>query len=176
MTGARDDFAIAAPAWRVRRLRGRLSAAQEAGGAARGAGEPRTSPAEIAHRAEVRRWFAGWDRAAAQAELAPSAAKPPTARQLARLARWQSGAGRLRPAEGARRRDILDDVADELLGAKPLAFGAIAAAHRETVRRCRAAGVPAPKASRYRRWLKLTGRIQTPAVGSAKDSPPSAEG
>lgn len=148
------DFRIVAPAWRIRRLRGHLTSVAASGTAARQGSEARIAPAELAHRAEVRRWLAGWDHAVGAA--IPAAARPPSARQLAKLARWQAGAGRLRPADGAQRRAILEAVADEMLAGRPLAFGAIAAACRETARRCRAAGLPAPKASRYRRWLKLS--------------------
>lgn len=151
---AAPDFAMSVPAWRARRLREHLAALGDAGRAAREAGETRLAPAEIEHRAEARRWLAGWDRA--DPPSAAAAPKPLTARQLAKIARWQAGVGRLRPAEGEARRAILEAVADELLSARPLAFGAFAEAHRETVRRCREAGLPAPKASRYRRWLKLS--------------------
>jgi hypothetical protein len=157
MDGADDDFGMAVPAWRARRLRGHLSALLASGAAAQNAGEPRATPADLAHRAEARRWLGGWDRAeAAKVRAGP---KPPTPRQLAKIARWEVGLGRLPPAQGALRRTILGAVADEMLSARPLALGAIAAAHRETVRRCREAGLPGPKESRYRRWLKLTGRV-----------------
>ncbi len=145
------DFEISVPAWRARRLRAHLLAQAEAGRAACAGGEARLVPHELEHRAEARRWLAGWDRA-----RAALAVPPPTARQRAKIDRWQAGAGRLRAERGAVRSSILDTVADDLLGARPLVRGAIAAAHRETVRRCREAGLPAPKASRYRKWLKLT--------------------
>ncbi|WP_051460096.1 hypothetical protein [Methylopila sp. 73B] len=162
-----EAFGIAVPAWRARRLRAHLGALPAAGAAARAAGEPRAAPAETAHRAEARRWLRGWDQADAAA--ASSEPRPPTPKQLAKLTRWEAGVGRLRPSDGARRRDILEAVAEALLSARPLPFGAIAAAHRETVRRCREAGVPAPKASRYRRWLKLTGRAAGPAGAPLQD-------
>nr|WP_210341578.1 hypothetical protein [Methylopila capsulata] len=148
-------------------MRAHLGALPAAGAAARAAGEPRAAPAEAAHRAEARRWLQGWDQADVSA--ASSEPKPATPKQLAKLARWEAGVGRLRPSEGALRRDILETVADALLSARPLPFGAIAAAHRETVRRCREAGVPAPKASRYRRWLKLTGRAAGPTGAPRPD-------
>lgn len=172
MIGAEDGFAISVPAWRARRLRAHLAALVTSGAAAHEAGEPRVLPAEFAHPAEARRWLNGWDRAGATRVLAAPAQL--TAKQVSRLARWESGAGRLRPAQGALRRDILETVADELLSARPLALGAIAAAHRETMRRCRDAGLPAPKASRYRRWLKLTGRVTGPAPFATKGSAPGS--
>lgn len=159
--GAPDDFAIAAPAWRIRRLRAHLAAAGAAGSAARGGGESRDLPPEFEHRAERRRWLLGWDKAVPP--RLPDDPKPPTARQLAKIARWQAGAGRLSPDQGALRVAILEAVAEEMLSARPLAHGAIVAALRETTLRCRAAGLPAPKASRYRKWLKLTGRAPAPA-------------
>lgn len=146
-----STFEVSVPAWRARRLRAHLTAQIEVGRAARRAGETRAAPTELAHRAEMRSWLAGWDAE----RPASSIARPPTARQLAKIERWSAGAGRLRPELGALRQLILDAVADELLSVRPLAHGAIAAAHRETVRRCREAGLPAPKASRYRKWLKL---------------------
>lgn len=161
MSGAGDGFEIAVPSWRARRLRAHLAGLVAAGAVARKAGEPRIAPQDLAHRAEARCWLRGWD--GARDSAFPASPRPPTARQRVRLARWEAGAGRLRPAQGELRRDILESVADELLSARPLAFGAIAAAHRETVRRCRDAGLPAPRASRYRGWLKLTGRVSGPA-------------
>lgn len=152
----RAPFAISVPAWRARRLRAHLRAQFEAGLAAREA-EPaaggRSVPDDLTHRAEIRRWLAGWD---AGRRTDPAEKPAATPRQLAKIERWQAGVGRLRPAQGDLRRSILDAVADELLSVRPPVRGAIAAAHRETVRRCREAGLPAPKASRYRRWLKLT--------------------
>lgn len=167
MNDGGEAFGTSVPAWRARRLRAHLGALPAAGAAARAAGEPRATPAEMAHRAEVRRWLQGWDRA--DAASASSGPKPATPKQLAKLARWEAGVGRLRPSEGALRREILEAVAEALLSARPLPFGSIAAAHRETVRRCREAGVPAPKASRYRRWLKLTGRVADPAASPLSD-------
>jgi hypothetical protein len=157
MDGPGDDFEISVPAWRARRLRGHLAALLASGAAAQKAGEPRAIPAELAHRAEARRWLSGWDRA--NDVSSRGGPKPPTARQLARIERWEAAAGRLSPAQGALRRAILEAVVEEMLSARPLALGAIAAAHRETMRRCREAGLPAPRDSRYRKWLKLTGRV-----------------
>ncbi|WP_020181033.1 hypothetical protein [Methylopila sp. M107] len=153
MSTPSPDFDISVPAWRARRLRAHLAGQVEAGRAARGAGEDRRAPRELAHRAEVRRWLFGWDAARPKPAAAPPA---PTPRQIAKIERWQAGTGRLRGEQGALRRSILEAVADELLSARPLARGAIAAAHRETVRRCREAGLPSPKASRYRRWLAIS--------------------
>lgn len=173
MSAADDGFEIAVPSWRARRLRAHLADLVAAGAAARKAGEPAVAPPDLAHRAEARCWRYGWDRAMESA--VPASPRPPSARQRARLARWESGAGRLRPVQGELRRDILERVADELLSARPLAFGAIAAAHRETVRRCREAGLPAPKVSRYRRWLKVTGRVsESPRSATGADSTPGA--
>lgn len=152
MSDAASDFGSSIPAWRARRLRAHLSALADAGRAAREAGEGRAVPEEAAHRAEVRSWLSGWDGAATTLSSSQPAATP---RQLAKIGRWQAGAGRLRADKGALRSAILEAVADEMLLARPLAHGAIAAAHRETVRRCRESGLPAPKASRYRKWLKL---------------------
>ncbi|MFC7051320.1 hypothetical protein ACFQI3_01290 [Hansschlegelia quercus] len=157
MSGPENNFGASVPAWRARRLRAYLMAQSASGAAAEAAGDPRAVPSELAHRAEMRRWLNGWDRASGAD--APAAPKPPSARQLASITRWEAGTGRLPLAEGALRRDILEAVADAMLSVQPLAFGAIAAAHRETVKRCREAGLPAPRASRYRRWLKLTGRV-----------------
>ncbi|MFC3690832.1 hypothetical protein ACFOWB_01255 [Chenggangzhangella methanolivorans] len=145
------DFEISVPAWRARRLRAHLAALGEAGRVARMAGDDRAAPEDLAHRAEERRWLAGWDRARPD-PVAPG----PTPRQLAKIGRWQAGTSRLKAGEGTLRSAILDAVADEMLAVRPPPHGAIAAAHRETVRRCREAGLPAPKASRYRKWLKLT--------------------
>lgn len=153
MSGPDADFKTHVPAWRARRLRAHFAAQVDAGRMAHASGEPRSVPAELAHRAEIRRWLGGWDRFAAPDR---PVAKAPTPRQLQKIGRWQAGVGRLRPADGALRSAILDAVADEMLAARPLARGAIVAAHRETARRCREAGLPAPKASRYRRWLALS--------------------
>jgi hypothetical protein len=154
LSDGRLNFQLSVPVWRARRLRTHLTSQIEAGGAAREAGNPRRRPDELKHRAEARCWLFGWDRAFSSRNSPPGPS--PSARQLARLKRWQTGAGGLRHADGDLRRTILEAVADELLSARPLALGAIAAAHRETVRRCREAGLPAPRASRYRRWLKLS--------------------
>ena len=153
MNDVASDFGSAVPAWRARRLRAHLSAQVEAGRAARDCGEARAVPAELAHRAEIRRWLAGWDSIAAK-EIAARPA--PTPRQIARIGRWQAGAGRLKAADGELRSAIPEAVADELLAERPLPHGAIARAHRETVRRCREAGLPGPRSSRYRKWLKLS--------------------
>lgn len=155
MTDPAPAFDLGVPAWRARRLRAHLLAQFEAGLAARrqdaGRVEP-SIPAEVAHRAERRRWLAGWRAGHTQTVQSPA----PTPRQIAKITRWQAGAGRLRPADGERRRAILEAVADEMLALRPPPHGAIAAAHRESARRCREAGLPAPKGSRYRKWLKLT--------------------
>ena len=149
---AEPEFEISVPAWRARRLRNHLAAQRAAGRAAKAAGESRIVPSELAHRAEARCWLSGWDQAGPDSgEVKPA----PTARQLLKLDRWERGAGRLSQTQGQLRREILENVTDELLANRPLRSGALANAHREAVRRCRDAGLPAPKASRYRKWLKL---------------------
>ena len=153
MNDVSADFGSGVPAWRARRLRAHLSAQTEAGRAARGCGEARAVPEELEHRAEIRSWLAGWDSIAETAVPAPPA---PTPRQIAKIERWQAGAGRLKAADGELRSAILEAVADEFLAERPPPHGAIARAHRETVRRCREAGLPGPKSSRYRKWLKLS--------------------
>lgn len=153
MNDVSADFGSGVPAWRARRLRAHLSAQVEAGRVARSCGEARAVPEELEHRAEIRSWLAGWDEAS---EPAAPVQPAPTPRQIAKIERWRSGAGRLKAADGELRSAILEAVADELLAERPLPHGAIARAHRETVRRCREAGLPGPKSSRYRKWLKLS--------------------
>lgn len=138
-----DDFATHVPAWRIRRLRIVLRAAEEEG--------RRGEPDEAGdHRAILRRRARG--RAAAQAARPGRAAR----RSVLRYGRLLSG--------DRRRVDfLLANARRHFTAAKP-PRGALVAAYADLRATMKAAGLPTPKRHRWRAWLAYAGFVPLPGI------------
>lgn len=142
-----DDFATHVPAWRIRRLRAVLRAAEEEG---------RRGEADAAddHRAILRRRARG--RTAAQQTTTPSRA---TLRNVLRYGRLLSGDRR-------RVEFLLANARRHFASAKP-PRGALAAAYAALKADMKAAGLPTPKRHRWRAWLAYAGFVPLPSAAAA---------
>lgn len=138
-----DDFATHIPAWRIRRLRGVLRAAEEEGrrGEADEAGD---------HRAIRRR------RARGRATMRPAGASRASLRSVLRYGRLLSG--------DRRRVDfLLANARRHFAAAKP-PRGALATAYADLKATMKAAGLATPKRHRWRAWLAYAGFVPLPGV------------
>ncbi len=140
-----DDFATHIPAWRIRRLRGVLRAAEEEG--------RRGEPDEAGdHRAILRR------RARGRAAVRPTP-KTATSRSVLRYGRMLSG--------DRRRVDfLLANARRHFTAAKP-PRGALATAYADLKATMKAAGLPTPKRHRWRAWLAYAGFVPLPSAAAA---------
>lgn len=140
-----DDFATHIPAWRIRRLRGVLRAAEEEG--------RRAEPDEAGdHRAILRR------RARGRAAVRPTP-KTGTSRSVLRYGRMLSG--------DRRRVDfLLANARRHFTEAKP-PRGALATAYADLKATMKAAGLPTPKRHRWRAWLAYAGFVPLPSAAAA---------
>lgn len=149
-----DDFATHIPAWRIRRLRAVLRAAEEEG--------RRGEPDEAGdHRAILRR--------RAQGRIAAQAARPGRGarRSVLRYGRLLSG--------DRRRVDfLLANARRHFTAAKP-PRGALVAAYADLKASMKAAGLPTPKRHRWRAWLAYAGFVPLPsaATGAAAGNNPA---
>lgn len=141
-----DDFATHIPAWRIRRLRGILRAAEEEGrrGEADEGGD---------HRAIRRRRALG--RAATRP--APAAgASPATLRRVLRHGRLLTG--------DIRRVDLLRANAIRHFTTARPTRGALATAYADLKAEMKAAGLPTPRRHRWRAWLAYAGFVPLPGI------------
>lgn len=153
-----DDFATHVPAWRIRRLRGVLRAAEDEG--------RRGEPDEAGdHRAIRRR------RARGRAALQPAAdeASPTSRRSVLRYGRLLSG--------DRRRVDFLLANARSHFTASRPPRGALAAAYADLKATMKASGLPTPKRHRWRAWLAYAGFVPLPsaATGAAAGNSPAPQ-
>lgn len=140
-----NDFTTHVPAWRIRRLRGVLRAAEEEGrrGEADEAGD---------HRAILRRRTRG--RAAVPP--APTGASPATLRRVLRYGRLLTG--------DIRRVDLLRANAIRHFTTEKPPRGALATAYADLKAEMKAAGLPTPRRHRWRAWLAYAGFVPLPGI------------
>lgn len=144
----KDDFATHIPAWRIRRLRGILRAAEEEG--RRGESDEADD-----HRAILRR------RARGRLAVQPvqTNGSPATLRSVMRYGRMLSGDRR-------RVNFLLANARSHFTAAKP-ARGALAAAYADLKADMKAAGLATPKRHRWRAWLAYAGFVPLPSAAIA---------
>jgi hypothetical protein len=141
-----DDFATHIPAWRIRRLRGVLRAAEEEG--RRGESD---EPDD--HRAILRR------RARGRAAMRPAGTSRASLRSVLRYGRLLSG--------DRRRVDfLLANARRHFTAAKP-PRGALATAYADLKAEMKAAGLATPKRHRWRAWLAYAGFVPLPSAAAA---------
>ncbi len=142
-----DDFRTHIPAWRIRRLRGVLRAAEEEG---------RRAEADEAddHRAILRR------RARGRMSVQPvrTNGRTATLRSVLRYGRLLSG--------DRRRVDfLLANARRHFTAAKP-PRGALATAYADLKTEMKAAGLATPKRHRWRAWLAYAGFVPLPSAAA----------